>query len=648
MISFIKPKAQLRQENDLFFDSRRARLLSPDADILPPAERVERIQYYADKPLEWMATYLPEDFTSDFADHHPEMVRHLDIRGRLVVIIIFRNAGKGTILKGYTAHAICYGKEPYLTRMEHDATTAANEILDLVREFQVNPRIISDYGMLCGDMYGMPFRPGAGEVYFHVPILPGIPRDHEFIYVRYIGLDSMMRGTVTLNRKRIGRLIVNDPVKGYIEAHSASHTLKVVHTIKSDAGFAGGSYTEKPISVTVIGTCQARGDVIDALREEPMAKVQALPAIEGEEALIKEFMEAISEDIPNIRAFVDRIEEEEGRNDTQEDHAQYIKEHWETYGRFVEGLHPTWKSRFTLADYVFIAANWGTDTFMQEEQHEMIDSAIQRFLESWFPQYDGTIPDEYAPDIPVTRKDHPLIYAMTVDTAGTPQEGSDPFAIYAGAYHTRLKNLYTKHYWCEQSTPDDLAVKMYEIFWTCFPWYTKTGVTVYLEDTVSYSGIGKAHLDTVRYKKIEEVRDAGEQRIQKAIEDHLSPNDIGRIRAEEKANLENAKRYWIRLPIKMLTPASMGNKLAGIAALRPIVQHRQIWVNPKDSMQTLLVAQFRNHKGKPTHEKLPITHKNEGPDCVRMLWHVLKKVHKITPVFAYGGNTGFDENARQG
>lgn len=638
MIILTKSKSQIRQENDQFFESRHAHLLSSDADILPPSERLERIQYYEDKPLEWMALYMPDDFSSEFADHHPEMVRHLDIRGRLVIIVIFRNAGKGTILKGYTAHAICYGKEPYLTRMEHDKPTAINEMLDLTREFQVNPRIIGDYGLLSGDLYGMPFRPASGEVYFHIPILPGIPREHEFIYVRYVGLDSLIRGTVTLNRKRIGRIMINDPIKGYVEAHSAAHTLKVIHTIKSDAGFAGGSYKEKPISVTVIGTCQAQGDVIDSLREEPMAKVLALPAIEGDDALIKKFMEVISDDIPNIRTFVDRIEEEEGRNDTQEDHEHYIQEHYGIYGPFIENLHPTWAARFTLADYVFIAANWGTDIFMQEEQHEMIDSALQRFLEKWFPHYAGAVPNEYAPNIVVTKKDHPLIYAMTVDTAGEPREGSDPFAVYAGAYHKVLKNLYTKHYWCDQATPKQLAIKIYEVFWKCFPWYKGKGVTVYLEDTVGYSGIGKAYLNTVRIEMIQEIREEWEKKIEAAVRAQLPPNEIGDLRRQAKAAVAAAKRYWIRLPIKLLIPATMGNKLAGIAALRPIVEHRQIWVNPRDSEQKLLVTQFTKHKGKPTHEKMPKEYKNEGPDCVRMFWHVLKKVHKVKPVFAYGGH----------
>lgn len=636
MIVLTKSKTQVRQENDQFFEARRA-MAYTDTDILPLSERVERIQYYADKPLEWMATYIPDDFSSSFASYHPEIIQYLDIRGRLVLLVVFRNSGKGTLLKGYTCHAACYGREPYITRMEHDKDTATNELLDLVREFQTNPRIISDYGMLCGDMYGMPFRPAKGEVFLRTPVLPGIPHTQEFTYMRYVGLDSIIRGTVTLNRKRIGRLIVNDPVKGYVEAHSPSHTVKVVSMIKSDAGFAGGAYTESetPISITVVGTCQARGDVIDQLRKEPMSKVLALPAIEGDPTLVEELMQVISDDILNLRDYVDKIEEEEGRNDTPEDHDTYIREHYDKYGKFVEQIQPAWEARFTIADYVFVAANWGTDVFMQEEQHETLDLATQRFHDSWFQEY-SLIPHEYPPQILMVMPGHPLIYLMTIDVAGEPKEGSDPFAVYAGAYHKKLKNLYTKHYWCDQATPKELAIKVYEVFWACFPWYEGKGVVVYLEDTVGYSGIGKVYLNTVRKEMIREVEQHWQQILNDAIKEDASKQELHQIRQDAEKEISEARRYWRRLPIKMLKPVSMGNKLAGISKLRTNAQQRQIRVQRRHSQQQLLVTQFTNHTGKPTHEKLPVEYKNEGPDCVRMAFYALKRLHGIKPVFAYG------------
>jgi len=629
MILLTKLKTQIRQENDQFFSLRQARLLVPDADIFPPAERIDRIRYYADKPLEWMAAYMPDDFTSDFADLHPDMITYLTIRGRLVLIVTFRNSGKGSILKGFTAHCTCYGLEWYITRMEHDRDTAVNELLDLCREFRTNVNIIGDYGMLCGDAYGMPWRPGQGEVFFSVPKLPGIERTHEFTYIRYVGLKSLIRGTVTLNRKRIGRLIVNDPVKGYEEAHSAPHTVKTVHTIKSDAGFAGGAYTETPISVTIVGTCQARGDVIDVLQAEPMAKVLTIPAIQGEKEIIKDFMGTISEDIPHIRDFIDRIENEDHRNDTQQDHEEYIHQHWDTYKQFVQQLHPTWKARFTLADYVFIAANWGTDIFMQEEQHETIDVALQKFYDEWFVNYDGSVPNDTPITDRLSAKNHPLIHLMTVDVAGTPQEGSDPFAIYAGSFHKSTKNLYTRHFWCDQSTPEDLACKIYEIFWESFPWYIGKGVTIYLEDVVAFSGIGRAYLNIIRIEKIQQIRETWEEKILCAEEAGMDATALRHMQAAAKEAVKETKKYWRRLPIKLLIPASMGNKLGGIAALRPVAQHRQIWVNRRHSQQGLLVTQFTKHKGKQTHEKMPIEYKNDGPDTVRMVWHVLKKIHKI-------------------
>lgn len=641
MLILTKPKIQLRHENNQFFEIHQEQRLSQDTKLFPANERIDRVQYYQSRPLEFMAAYMPADFGSEFADHHPNMIQYLNIRGRLVVIIIFRNAGKGTILKGYTVHAICYGKEPYLTRLEHDRAAATNELLDLSREFKANAQIIADFGHLPGDIYGLPWRPSAGEVFFCAPQLPGIYRENEFVYVRYAGLQNLIRGTVTLNRKRIGRIIVNDPVKGYEEAHSHAHTIKTMSTIKADAGFSGGAYKEKPISMTIVGTCQAKGDVMDRLRSEPMARVLELPGVAGDSEVIRNLMETVSEDIPNIRDYVDRIEQEEGRSTTQNDHIQYITIHADKYGKYLEQVQSTWQTRVTVADYIFIAANWGIEYFLQEIQHESIDLALQRFHASWFPHYTEIAPDEYITPPSHRITEHPNIYLMTIDVAGEPIEGSDPYAILSGVFHKEQKNFYVKHFWCDQATPNDLGDHLYKIFWQSFPWYQGRDVTIYLEDTVQFSGIGREFLNIFRKTKIQEIKDEWTERVNHVLH-NATPDRYEKLRedilTQQEIAISAAKQYWIKLPVKLLKPASMGNKLAGIAALRPIAQQQRIYTCPTQSQQKLLIQQFENHKGKHTHGPAPMEFKNEGPDCMRMAFYILRKVHKIVPLFVMRRN----------
>ena len=403
---------------------------------------------------------------------------------------------------------------------------------------------------------------------------------HKEIYVRYVGVQSMARGT-TYDFSRISLAIFNDVVKGQAEAVSQAWNEKVYSIVKKDVGMAGGSYRKQPISIIFVTTIQASGDVSDRLANDLASLVYKVPAIEGDDADIREFVQFVSDDIPNIKALVESIRgvppNLTGKQVTSDDHKRYCDSRSE-YQEWFQKLQSKWSAEYPMWDFVFEIFAHGSETFLQERQHITGDEQFRRFRVKWFQPY----------------KEQPLSsgsevrYAMTVDWSGQPKEGNDPRAIYCGAYHRETEDLYTLGVWCDIATDEETFEKIYEMFWMCFPWYAGEGVTVYMEDIIAATGISKSYIETMRQKKILEGSD---------------PN------------------YYIQLPIKLFnTKVVRGDKLVAISALRPYAEQGHIWYIPGHTHQGLMLDQFKHYEGKHTHSIRDIRRKIDIPDTVSMFY----------------------------
>ena len=560
--------ASVRHLSDYSFVGREKRV-----EALRPV-RGESLSAAAIKRLKFGEFYFPRYVTFPYADFHPQVMQNFQIRGRLVVIVLPRNAGKGTMAFIDNMYDIAYATETYIIRIEHDGRAAKDESFKISHEWTTNFQLMRDFEVGPGPTW----RPGFGELRFS-----------NGVRFQALGLKELVRGRTELH-SRISKVQVNDPVKNAQEARSAVHTQDVYDLVMRSVAKAGGSLQEESISYCVLGTCQARGDALDRLVRSPMAKVHKIPALIGEQQVIADLMDCLSSHAIEMRQYCDDIEQTTG-NVTFEDREQYFQDRWNDFAPFF-ALESYWADRFPVVDLFFDAAG-DTGGFAQEMLHLTEDVKYIKFQDAWFLPYNGQIPDG------------PVTYAMTIDPSGEPKEGTDPMAIYAGGYHHKLKEAFTQHVWCDQGTPNDLVEKTYEIFWKCYPWYRqkRRGVAVYMEDSIGSSGSGYALFETTRKLKIAEGGDP---------------------------------EYWMRLPLQLLDPGKLGNKLAGISALRPHFEQGRMHYIPAHSHQELMKTQFLNYNGKHTHQFLPPEFKIDICDTVRMWWAVATKAKDIKPVFLYG------------
>jgi predicted phage terminase large subunit-like protein len=567
------PRAALSKRLGLYFqDSARAQTLPP----LPSETRQERIERYADIALlpEWLKLYLPHAFYNDFERHHLVEMECFTLSGATVEVLLPRGFGKTTALDGLEIWNACYGKDQYVVRFEHDREVGQQKGVLFEQELLYNSRIQADYGIQQGSIW----RPGGGQL----EILNRNPcAFHHKIMLRCVGVLNISRGT-NYNFGRIDRAVLNDVVKNAQEARSPAWNNLIWRIIKEDLGFAGGGYTTAtPMTILFVTTIQASNDISDRLRSDPATVVYECPAVNGSPEQVKAFVEYVSHDMPNIRAFIDEVQ---GTPDTSirqvenwsAEHRRYC-ERDPRYAEFFATLTSAYPAAFPMWDYVFEIFQSGSEAWLQERQHLTGDSKFQKFYPSWFQSYtefNATATDSF-------------VYGLGIDTSGSPREGTDPMAIVAGAYNEFTGDFYVLDFWCQQATPEELFDAAYSMFSEHFTAHGRAA-RVFLEALVSATGMGKALF------------------TQTAIAQGKTPLPVFEVQQTE-------------------------NKEIRIAAMRPVVEQRRIFVNRHIGQQDLLVKQWCNWAGESTHKFLPIDFKVDGPDAMTLLYRQLSKGKRKAP-----------------
>jgi hypothetical protein len=546
----------------------------------------ESLQTSASKRLQFGKIFLPDYTPFPYSSFHSFVLQTLRVRSRLGIIILPRDAGKGTMLFIDDMYDLAYELEPYIVRIEHDGKTAKNESFKIAHEWTHNHLLLRNFPHVTpGDTW----KPGGGELRFK--------NGNKF---QSMGLKELLRGLTELN-SRISKARVNDPVKNAQEARSHVHSSDVYDFVMRSVAKSGGSLQESPLSYSLIGTCQAKGDAIDRLMQVANSKILKVPALLGpgdallhqhafDQELVHDLLDCLSSHAKEIGKYSNEMERDHA-SVTFDDRQKYFEQYHQDFTPFF-ALQSFWDARFPLVDLFFDAAG-DTGGFAQEMLHLTEDVKYIKFQDAWFLPYNGQIPDGS------------VTYAITIDPSGEPKEGTDPMAIYAGGFHHGLQEIFTQHVWCDQGTPNDLVRKTYEIFWQYYPWYTRDSenVRVYMEDSIGSSGSGYTLFETTRLLKIAEGGDPS---------------------------------YWIELPLRLLDPKKLGNKLAGISALRLHFEQGRMHYIPRHSHQELMKTQFLNYNGKHTHQFLPPEFKIDICDTVRMFWHIASKGRAMRPFAMYG------------
>ena len=552
-----------------------ADLLTP----LPPRERLDRMAYFAtytpERFLEWCKLYAPHAVTAPFGGHHEVIARAFQIEGQTVEVILPREYGKTTIVDLFELYRACYGRDQHVVRFEHDKEIATTKSQLMEQELLSNPRIQADYRIQRGNIW----QPANGRLEIAVPDNPYATHAH--VFFRALGVLNISRGT-TYRFGRIDRAVLNDVVASMREAVSDAWNGFLMTLIKSDLGLAGGGRAKQPISIFMVTTIQAMNDISDRLRKDMTVVTYEYPAILGDAADVKALTEQVSHDMLAIRAMIDQVQgtPETGLTGDAVSDAHfdaYCAQH-PVYPTLFARLASSWPSQFSLARHVRDMYRVTPAVWLQEKQHITSDSQFQRFLQAWFLPYHELPPD-----------DGNFLYGMTIDWSGLPKEGNDPKAVFAGAYHRPTGKLYTLGAWCGICTHEDAFEQVYRLFWEWFPWYTGTGVTVFMEDIIAAVGLGFSYFESMRLNKITEAGSGAE-----------------------------AHRYWRKLPFQRFSAKQRGDKLLGILQLRPVCEQRRFYVRPGHSMQDLMVQQFVNFQGTPTHKHLPLAQKLDLCDCVSM------------------------------
>jgi hypothetical protein len=537
-------------------------------------ERDERLEYYAQPEHlpEFLPYYMPQAFDQEMQDHHLVELQCLQVRGNLVVVVLPRDYGKTTIADGFTVYNVAYGLDPYIMRFEHDLSTGQRQINNLVNAFTTNETIMADFDVTPGTIW----RPRFGELSF----VNRNPYAHyKDLMVRYAGIQNIARGT-SYDFSRISLAIFNDVVKNRMEARSAARNQMVWDIVKADVGMAGAAYTSgTPISMIFITTIQAQGDISDRLCHDPSAMVYKVPAIQGEESVVKAFVEYVSNDIPHIQAFKESLQGKPphltGYQITSDDHRIYCESHPE-YVRFFKEVTSSWPHVFPLWDFVFEIEQAGSDIFLQERQHITSDTKFQKFYHEWYLDYD---------ELPACDD---LVFGMGIDLSGEPKEGTDPMAIVCGAYRISTGDVYILEVWCDQATPEGVIEQAHRMYQRNIRGLGREG-HVFLEAIVSATGMGRSYFRTLSAK-----------------------------------NLDQNPALWAELPVMEIIQTI--KKDLRLASMRPITEQRKIHVIRGQSQQNLLIEQWCNWVGQNPHKPLPIEFKIDAADAMTLLVENLRKM----------------------
>ena len=535
-------------------------LMSELLTRLDPAEREQRRERGREDIAWWLKTYLPHYFRSPFSQTHYEIFRLFRIKGRLVVIVTPRDSGKGTTLFGLTLHGMAYDLLPFPTRVEYNFDIANQEMMKFVDTVTNNPRFLADYSL----RPGYPWRPSSGLLTLN-----------NGRQLRYIGMDQVARGTVSLNF-RIDPLIAND-LESLTSVRSPTQTQKLFDFMTKDVAHAGQALSEGGHTYIYVGTKISQNCATQRMIDSPLAEAYEFPAMIGDMDVIKEFLHVISSDAGNMREYLRGIESERSglpqgeRNATSGERQRYVLESSE-FAPYLSQITSYWPERFPVYDLVFEAAK-STDAFMQEMLHAPGDAKFQKFYDQWFQEFPGTLSN-----------DGDYVFGMGIDTSGEPREGSDPMAIVAGAYDRRFDRFFILDFWCHQATPEELVFEAAEMFDRCFRRYDRDA-TVFLEAIVSATGMGKSFFAAT-----------------------LRANNKPTMTVKEVRQTEN--------------------KELRIAAMRPHAEQRKIFVTREHGQQGLLIKQWCNWTGESTHKSLPVEYKIDGPDAMTLLYSQLTRRRK--------------------
>lgn len=555
-------KRRQRRYVDLATLQETVELVNPLLEPLDPSEREQRRERGREDVPWWLRTYLPHYFTFPFSLSHERVFELFYVKGQLVVIVLPRDAGKGTTLFGLTLHGMTYDLLPFPTRVEHNFDIALQELYKFEDALTKNPRYLADYDLRPGS----PWRASKGLLTLN-----------NGRQLRYIGMDQVARGTVSLNF-RIDPLIAND-LESLTSVRSPTQTQKIFDFMTKDSAHAGAALSEGGHTYLYVGTKLSQNCATQRMIDSPMAESYEFPALVGDPAIVKDLMDTVSTYAGDMKTFNRQIRESRAdlprskRNPSSEDRKQYVMDHPE-FARFLPLLHSYWEARFALWDLIFEAGK-GSDIFMQEMMHSPGDAAFQKFHDHWFQHYDTFPPGDYA-------------FGIGIDTSGEPKEGSDPMAIVAGAYNRTTENFYVLEFLCDQFTPEEMvheAIRMYDQYFRS----QHRLAYVYLEAIVSATGLGKAFFEKT------------------AIADGLTPID------------------------NLVEVHQVQDKQLRIAAMRPIAEQRRIFVNRAHSQQKLLVTQWCNWQGQATHKNLPPEFKIDGPDAMTLLFQRLSVPRRDPP-----------------
>lgn len=568
-------RTQLKEIMGSFQDSFSERTQGSFLLPLDPSQREQRRERGREDIAWWLRTYLPQYFTFPFSPSHEKIFELFYVKGQLVVIVLPRDSGKGTSLFGLTLHGMTYDLLPFPTRVEYNFDIALQELYKFEDALTNNLRYLADYDLRPGS----PWRASKGLLTLN-----------NGRQLRYIGMDQVARGTVSLNF-RIDPLIAND-LESLTSVRSPTQTQKTVDFMTKDSAFAGSALSEGGHTYIYVGTKLSKKCATQRMIDSPMAESYEFPAIIGSMATVKELMDVVSDDARGMREFNRHIRTQRQhlpraeRNPTSEDRKRYVLEHPQ-FSRFLQELQSYWPERFAMWDIIFEAAK-GTGIFMQEMMHNPEDTAFQKFYRSWFMPYNGILPDGA------------YKLGMAIDTSGHPKDGTDPMAIVAGGLRCETGDFYTLEVWSDQATPEELLQKAHEIYWRNFRSQDRDAI-VFFEALVSAGGMGTSFFR----------QGAGNQK---------------QLHPEQGA-------FWDMLPVVEIPPT--GNKDIRMLSMRPEIEKRRVHVCFEHSQQDLMVKQWCNWiPGTNPHRMLDIEHKVDTADMFTLLFQNIK-VQSRPPVVLF-------------
>jgi len=584
-----------------------------DLWVLPPGEREVRRERGREDVKWWLQTYLPHYFRSPFSAVHDRVIDLFHIKGQLVVIVLPRDAGKGTLLFGLTLHGITYDLFPFPTRVEYNFDIASQEMHKVVDALLNNPRYLADFDVRPGS----PWTPSKGLLTLNTGK-----------QLRYIGMDQVARGTVSLNF-RIDPLVAND-LESLTSVRSPTQTQKLYDFMTKDIAHAGQALSEGGHTYLYIGTKLSQNCATQRMIDSPLAESYEFPAMIGKSETITALLSLISDQAGDIRDFLRSVRESRAhlpydqQNPTSEDRRAYIEAHPE-FAPFLQKISSYWPERFPMWDLIFEAAK-GTDAFMQEMQHFPGDETFQRFLESWFVPYtDLSYEYLFSGDLKA---------GMSIDPSATREDGketTDPQAIVVSIFDPSTHDMYWLYASIEWHTPIQFA---YEVIRVCnesiplpscghYALKHLPGFTILLESNQAQY-FGKALINMVC---------AYERALGTAATYPENAPELGHEAGEERPEAFRFVHYWAIPTIRARDTMTNKMERIGNPTRRGYFEQRHVHYLPGHSDQDLLKTQHLRFRGKDTHGPVPKEDKCDGPDACSLLevfWHVYQETSERT------------------